>query len=682
MALPMFFEYTFYICNHKMKKQCIFWVCVFYAVHIFPQTKHALILAVGDYPNAVENPWKDLSSANDARLIQGMLQKQGFMPENILVMRDADVKTDAVNSAFEQCLSRMREGDIFYFHFSGHGQQVQDVNGDEADGWDEALVLYDAPMLYSDGYKYDKHYTDDLLKTKLDAIRNKLGANGQVIMVIDACHSGTTTRSGNQMLIRGNSTPCTPPDYKASSAIKKGAFGVDADFTAKSMAGLFAFSGCRANEVNREYREEKNKLTTQYGSLSYFLAQAMQTLKGEASFINLFSIINQSIVVEFQDKQHPELEADNPRQLIFGAPGQFIEQKDFFSIKGNISFWAASPPTLNIEAGIINGISVGDTLGLYDVTAASPSQAKLLAKACIVNVTGPLESEAIITEKNADLEPEGVRYRLFRLNGSMPVAPLKLKLEMGKKQKKEFLKRIEKINNISITDTGFHYLLKEETTGKDKGKYTIYMGNDLKQRYKSMPSLPLAKPSDYQFFVDELANAMKIDFFRKLSTEDPNVSFSVSFTLFDTLNRKTIGESKNNLISAQFGSVYLVEIKNTCKQDINVYILNISQNQKIKAITLDEKGLLQPIKLRGYGGIAKPGLKFVDSGFDQYLVIASIKPLKLEPILEMGKEIQYRGDSNPFTEFLKAGAAGARSRGANRQGVTVKTLGVNVIIDK
>ena len=666
-----------------MKRLLLFILIFSVFAKLYPQTKHALILAVGDYPSNVKNAWNDLSSANDARLIQGMLERQGFLKENVQLMRDAAVKADSVNMVFDQVLSRVKQGDIFYFHFSGHGQQVQDLNGDEADGYDEALVLHDAPMVFYSGYKFDKHYTDDLLKIKLDAIRKKLGSNGQVIMVIDACHSGTTTRSGNQMNIRGNSTPCAPADYKAAANAKKGAFGVDADFGANNMAGLFAFSGCRANEVNREYREVADKQTKQYGSLSYFLVQAMQKLQGEASFINLFSLINQAVVVEFQDQQHPELEADNPRQLIFGTPGQFIEQKEFFNIRGKITFWAAKPATLIIEAGSISGIAMGDTLGLYDVSVVSPSQAKPLAKACVTNVTGPLESEAMLTEKVADMKPEGARYKLFRLNGSKPVAPLKLKLEMGKKQKKEFLKRIEGVSNISITDTGFHYLLKEETTGADKGKYTIYMGNALKQRYKSMPSMPLAKPEDYQFFVNELVNANKIDFFRKLNTLDPAVSFSVTYTQLDTVNKKTIGESKATLLSVPFRSMFMVEIKNTCKHDLYVYVLNILKNQIINPITWDSNAKqLKPINLQGQGSSQSLGIHFTDAGFDQYLIIASLKPLKLEPILEMGKEIKTRGDNNPFTEYLGAGLKGERTRGANKQGVTVKSLGVNVLIDK
>ena len=38
------------------------------------------------------------------------------------------------------------EDNIIFVHYSGHGTQVRDKEGDEADGYDEALYLYDGPF--------------------------------------------------------------------------------------------------------------------------------------------------------------------------------------------------------------------------------------------------------------------------------------------------------------------------------------------------------------------------------------------------------------------------------------------------------------------------------------------------------------------------------------------------------
>ena len=40
----------------------------------------------------------------------------------------------------------------------------------------------------------DKHFRDDLLGQKLVQLRTKLGEKGNLLVIIDACHSGTMTR--------------------------------------------------------------------------------------------------------------------------------------------------------------------------------------------------------------------------------------------------------------------------------------------------------------------------------------------------------------------------------------------------------------------------------------------------------------------------------------------------------
>ena len=47
--------------------------------------------------------------------------------------------------------NKTKKGDIVYLHFSTHGQPVEDLNADEDDGWDEAIVPIDAYKLYKKG---------------------------------------------------------------------------------------------------------------------------------------------------------------------------------------------------------------------------------------------------------------------------------------------------------------------------------------------------------------------------------------------------------------------------------------------------------------------------------------------------------------------------------------------------
>lgn len=73
-----------------------------------------------------------------------------------------------------------KEEVLLFFSYSGHGSQVKDYNGDEDDGQDEVLC----PIDWENG----DFVVDDDLRSKLI---NKLGSNVTLVILIDACHSGS-----------------------------------------------------------------------------------------------------------------------------------------------------------------------------------------------------------------------------------------------------------------------------------------------------------------------------------------------------------------------------------------------------------------------------------------------------------------------------------------------------------
>ena len=191
-----------------MCKKILYFI-IFYII-ITPlqaQQKHALIVAIGDYPaHTNENlNWADLSAMNDVQLIKELLEKQAFDQKNVTYLLNKKATSTNLHQTFDSIIATLSNGDIFYFHFSGHGQQVGDldpknfpnikyIKQDEEDGLDETLVLYNAPQRYFEGYDFSEHYYDDQLNFHLSRIQEKLGSTGQVIVVIDACHSGSVTR--------------------------------------------------------------------------------------------------------------------------------------------------------------------------------------------------------------------------------------------------------------------------------------------------------------------------------------------------------------------------------------------------------------------------------------------------------------------------------------------------------
>jgi hypothetical protein len=106
-----------------------------------------------------------------------MTKNYGFTKAVLLL--DNQATRANVKREFEAMVKESKDGDILVLTFSGHGTSTADRSGDEADGRDEALCLYDGLMI------------DDEIR----AILNKLPKGVKFTFVSDSCHSGTVTRS-------------------------------------------------------------------------------------------------------------------------------------------------------------------------------------------------------------------------------------------------------------------------------------------------------------------------------------------------------------------------------------------------------------------------------------------------------------------------------------------------------
>ena len=228
---------------------------LFSSVQLSAQTKRALVIGIGEQ---VDKSWAKINGDKDVPLVQQMLQKVGYTDIRTLVNKQA-TKVGIV-AAFKKLTSQCAVGDIVYVHFSGHGQQVTDVNGDEGkeDGWDEAWIPYDAYLKYdAKRYKGEKHLIDDELNTFLTAIRNKIGDSGKLLVVVDACHSGDSSR-GNDIdeTVRGVKDEFIIPVKRRGTA-------------QKSPERWLTLSACKDYQLNQEMKNPKvGKLTYALYTLS------------------------------------------------------------------------------------------------------------------------------------------------------------------------------------------------------------------------------------------------------------------------------------------------------------------------------------------------------------------------------------------------------------------------------
>lgn len=79
------------------------------------------------------------------------------------------------------------DDDIVLFYFSGHGAEVKDSDGDEKDGYDEAIVPWECTL--------DTCITDDMLSKHLDNIN----AHG-IAIILDCCLSGEMVKESKSAL--------------------------------------------------------------------------------------------------------------------------------------------------------------------------------------------------------------------------------------------------------------------------------------------------------------------------------------------------------------------------------------------------------------------------------------------------------------------------------------------------
>ena len=142
--------------------------------------KRALLIGINKYMMA----GADLRGCvNDVKNMKSILTTHyGFAPKDIAILLDHDATTKAMKGAITKLVSGAKKGDTILLHYSGHGANVPDKNGDEADKRDEILCPTDldwkAPL------------TDDWLRKTFNKL--KPGVNFTVIM--DCCHSGSNTR--------------------------------------------------------------------------------------------------------------------------------------------------------------------------------------------------------------------------------------------------------------------------------------------------------------------------------------------------------------------------------------------------------------------------------------------------------------------------------------------------------
>ena len=244
-----------------MKIRIITYFLLLLSLSVTAQTKRAIVIGLGEQQ---DKAWNKINGDKDVPFVQAMLKNAGFISVTTLVNRQA-TKIGIVG-AFKRMTASCKHGDVVYIHYSGHGQQMTDVHNDERDGLDECWIPYDACRKACATYHGEKHLTDDELNVYLNAIRNKIGVKGKLLVVIDACHSGDGTRGEDDEIVRGVEDTLVVDSqnarglYETFEAIRSFFVGDNGkenviNTKAKPLAERWiTISACRSDQVNIEMK--------------------------------------------------------------------------------------------------------------------------------------------------------------------------------------------------------------------------------------------------------------------------------------------------------------------------------------------------------------------------------------------------------------------------------------------
>lgn len=528
-----------------------------------PENKKALVIAIGHYKSGTG--WDTLSSLNDERIIRDALTKQGF--SRISSVLDEKATLDGIRTEMKNFIQSVKKGDIIYLHFSGHGQQVADNNGDkdEMDGLDECLVPWDAPMTAANGYKGEKHLRDDEFGQWVQVLRDKVGANGDVMVVLDACHSGTALRGDHRPIQRGNARALIPAGMDMTSFTPGREPGAvdNADAKNNGSAQMVTLSACRAHEVNSEYNG--------FGSLSLAVTRALSKAKPGDSYVQLFSQITTEMAT-LAPGQTPVMEGQ-PEHTVFGT--SFVKHDTYYQIS------SVTSTMLWVEGGQLNGVFKGSKVGIMPAGSNKFDASKALY---VGTVTYADKSSSLVKLVEKDLTGYNPK-QLWLFVIEVAYGENKLTLGSGDGLSTESKKTIKEISS-KLKFVEWNEKSADVRIAQNKDSFKLIMADG------SFSGAWVDRAESVNMLLQEY---MQGKLLREVRFDDPDMRVDLELVPVIIMGKKivdsvSLSEKRvNGVVELADEEYCLIKLINRGKKDAFVNVLEISPSGSVKVLVPNYK---------------------------------------------------------------------------------------------
>jgi metacaspase-1 len=250
--------------------------------------KQALLVGINDYMGI-----NDLQGCiNDVTNVRSILKTYfGLSNGDIRVLTDSRATKENILVRLNKMVKSAQTGDNLIFHFSGHGSQIRDREGDElSDRMDELICPWD--MNWEDGF-----ITDDMFREILQQLKK----NVRMEILLDCCHSGTGTRdiipiasSVQSPFYPVKNRYLNPPvdiecRHLGDEDILKPAnsFRTDKEITLNHIL----WAGCKDNQTSADAMIDGNY----NGAFSYYFCKHVRDSGGNISRTDLYTRIKNSL---------------------------------------------------------------------------------------------------------------------------------------------------------------------------------------------------------------------------------------------------------------------------------------------------------------------------------------------------------------------------------------------------
>ena len=554
-----------------MKKILFLLIVITFIKTAFSQEKMAFVITIGEYATNEGKGWKEISSVNDTSLILPALRKQGFESKNTTLLINSKATIENIRTEFAAFTKKIGPKDIVVIHISAHGSQIQDISNDEIDGFDESIVTYNAilPKHSTDFNTTIKQYLlDDELNTIIYGIRKQAGKDGDVLVFMDNCHSGSGTRAIGK--VRGGTDPLMMDKKPSYSTQKDQSISMEKLVDESQIAPYVVISASRAEEPNSEIILPNGKGA---GSLSYAISQSLESMLKSSTYSSFYASI-QANMNEWVPKQHPVIEGNGLNRTLWG--GDFVAIPSYIEVSS-----VKDERMVVIDAGILAGVTKESTIAIYAAGISDTSKAICLAKGKVI-FSDNFKSTIDLDRDLSDLRP--ALYWAFIKKTHFPINPICVSFvklndsetAISKDHIDKYTETLKSNSLVNFEGTPFIRIVM-------KGKHELII--DAKTDY-TFDTIRPGKP-----YADELNKAIQrytqFTFLKSYEIKDPK--FNVSVRLIPYVNKQPdtsllSAKQRNGIYEYNVGDKFVVEITNHSPNRIYFNIVDIEPTGKINPI--------------------------------------------------------------------------------------------------